>query len=235
MQPIMSLDALMQTLSAARLKPARRMDSVRTGLPAIDALLPDGKFALGAVHEVLSESPCLLLPLLLARSAMKFGKIVWCDPLRRFYPPAAARMGLPLDRLLIVRPAGGADLLWALHESLRCGGVGACVAPAARLTPLQVRRLQLAAERGGGVGLLMRPIQAISWPYAAASRWLLEPLPAAPAALAVRRWRATLIRAHGGQEGRSVVLEVERDNHHVRAIDPLADRPAAPQAAPASA
>ncbi|HID22329.1 MAG TPA: hypothetical protein EYP14_08000, partial [Planctomycetaceae bacterium] len=39
-----------------------------------------------------------------------------------FYAPGAVHGGLPLDRLIVVRPEGRRDRLWALEQSLRCVG-----------------------------------------------------------------------------------------------------------------
>ena len=59
-----------------------------------------------------------------------------------------------------------------------CRHVGAVVALFMhRPTRVEVRRLQLAAEQGGGVGILLRPnlINSGSNIYAAATRWLVSP------------------------------------------------------------
>src|SRR6516164_1752695 len=75
-----------------------------TGLACLDALLPEGGFACGAVHELLCDpthgSP-KTFALLLARAARgEAGEIVWSDPRRELYPPALAAAGVPLERLL---------------------------------------------------------------------------------------------------------------------------------------
>src|SRR5436309_3291067 len=96
---------LLRDLCRGRLDhPAR---TFATGLAALDNLLPAGGFARGAVHELLSDPavgpPPLLLGLLLARALD--GPVAWSDPRREFYPPAAAALGLPIERLLLLRPA----------------------------------------------------------------------------------------------------------------------------------
>src|SRR5881396_3004329 len=66
-----------------------------TGLALLDELLPNGALARGAVHEVLAdprEGTPMMFALLLAKAAAGDGAIVWCDPLRKLYPPAVVAM-----------------------------------------------------------------------------------------------------------------------------------------------
>jgi hypothetical protein len=155
--------------------------------------------------------------------------IVWCDPRRELYPPALAAAGIPLDQLLLLRPKTPEDEIWALAECLACRGVAATIAQPPPLSRVQVRRLQLAAERGGGVGLLLRPHDATATHHAAATRWLVEP---ARGERTVQRWRIQLIHGHGGRLHQCVYLEYSRDphtpeTHRLRALPQLAHRPAA--------
>jgi protein ImuA len=233
-QIVRSVNGILQTLAATCLARSGESSRLVTGFAAIDGLAPSGGFATRAVHEMLSETgaPSLVLPLLVARAAAPNGWIVWCDLDRQFYPPGAAAMGLPLERLIILRTAGEKEQLWAATECLRSAGVAACVMAQSRLTFVQARRLQLAAERGGGVGLLLRPANAVSRPYAAATRWIVRP---AAGERTVQRWVVKLIHGHGGRVGESVLLEVYRETHHVRAISRVAHRSGETKAAAASA
>jgi hypothetical protein len=231
---VSSANGLLRTLIASSDGVSGHRQRLLTHFSAIDELLPDGSLATGAMHEVLSttNTSAFLLPALLAKSAANFGQIVWCDFDRQFNPSAAAGLGLPMDHLLLLRPSRKTDELWAIAECLRCKGVGACVAPIARLTRVQVRQLQLASERGGGVGILLRPASAISWPYAAATRWMVRPQ---PGERSIQRCSVELIHGHGGRIGQTVFLEVHRETHHVRAVEALAHRQNPPKAETVSA
>jgi protein ImuA len=203
-----------------------------TGLEALDSLAPGGAWQCGAVHELLSPRGASLpksVALLLARAAQRDGgAIVWNDPARELYPPAVVGGEIDPRRFIFLRCSEPADLLWALAECLRCRGVSATVACVASLSRVQARRLQLAAERGGGVGIFMRPfLQGRQVPYAAATRWLVEP---APGDSGAQRWRMELVHGHGGQVGKSILLEVDRETRIVRASAAMADRPALPAA-----
>lgn len=214
-----------------------RCRSFRTGLDMLDKAAPNGAFQSGAVHELLwprqSTSP-QSLAVLLARAAQEVGgAIAWHDPERELYLPALSAAGINLRHLILLRCAKRADQLWALAECLRCRGIGATVACVQHLSQIEARRLQLAAEQGGGVGMFMRPcIPGKSVPYAAATRWLIAP---APGSENVQRWSVQLIHGHGGQIGKVLLLEVNRETRAVRASTPLADRPAVPAPARATA
>ena len=224
-----------------------------TGLRAIDELLPHDGFARGAVHEVLADpkhGTPRFFALLLARSAAfdggtafqpvnenlhglqtrATGALVWCDPRDELYPPAVAALGIPLNRLYVLHPRSAPDHVWAVAECLRCKGVSAIIAPVERLSRIEARRLQLAAEQGGGAGILLRPLDRHVSVYAAATRWLVAPT---RGRRTVQRWKVKLIHGHGGRIGQTVVLEHHRDTRTIEALPlrapaQLADRPARP-------
>jgi protein ImuA len=138
-------------------------------------------------------------------------------------------MGIPLDRMFLMRPRTGADEVWALTECLRCPGVGVTLGSPQRLSRTEARRLQLAAEAGGGVGILLRTEGRASAEYAAATRWRVRP---APGERTLQRWELQLIHCHGGQIGRTVVLEACRETtNSLHALSAVVDRPALPQTA----
>ena len=195
-----------------------------TTLDALDVAAGPKAFARGAVHEILcekGEGPPLFFATVLARAACGERAIVWSDPQRRLYPPAIAAAGIPLSRLLLLRPKNEKDELWALTECLRCSGVGVALACPKNLSTIEARRLQLAAERGGGVGILLRPASAASTPYAAATRWLVS---AIAGERTVQKWKVQLIHGHGGQVGKTVILEACRATNSLRVSETVGDR-----------
>ena len=207
--------------------------SFATGLEAVDRLLPGGCWGRGVIHEILwaqKQARPLFFAAWLARAAMgeeaHGGSVVWCDPRGEIYPPALASAGVPLERLFLLRPKSAEEEIWALGECLGCKGVAVTLAQPPMLSRIAARRLQLAAERGGGVGLLLRPQGAGAVHHAAATRWLVEP---ARGERTVQRWKIQLIHGHGGRLHQPVYLEYSRDwrqpqTHRVRATDQLGDR-----------
>jgi len=117
-----------------------------------------------------------------------------------------------------------ADNLWALDQALRCAGVAAVLAWPEKLDGRTFRRLQLAAEQGGGLGLLVRPEGVRHEPSWAEVRLVVEPLPAV-GPHAPRRLKVELLRSRGGASGGSVELELDDETHPLHLVSRLA-RPA---------
>jgi len=99
--------------------------------------------------------------------------LVLVDSLGDFYPPAMCRYGIPLDRLVVLRPQDARDAFWAVDQSLRCSAVAAVIAPLSRLDERASRRLQLAAESSGCLGLVLRSAGRVDKSFAAV-RMLVE-------------------------------------------------------------
>jgi protein ImuA len=80
------------------------------------------------------------------------------------YGPGIAAHGLDAARLVFVRAQGGADLLWAVEEALRCAAPSVIVADlgsAARQFDLvAARRLTQAARTSGAPAILLHPAGA---------------------------------------------------------------------------
>ena len=114
--------------------------------------------------------------MLAARSACCDGRtLVLVDRGQSFYPPAASACQLDLQNTIVVHPTSEKDECWALEQALRCSDVAAVVAWPQRLTGNAFRRLQLAAEHGGSLGLLVRPATARRESSWASVRMLVSP------------------------------------------------------------
>jgi hypothetical protein len=152
--------------------------ALATGFAQLDAVLPGGGWPVGAITELMPEAQgigelTLLLPALaqLGRAG-RFS--VWIAPPCLPNPLALERHGLALAQLLLVRTRDARTVLWVAEQFLRCPAIGAVLAWPAALDDRRVRRLQLAAETGGGCGLLYRPPAAAQQPSPAALRLRLE-------------------------------------------------------------
>jgi hypothetical protein len=177
---------------------------VRSGLKALDQTLPRGGLPVGAVTEILCGAAgvgATTLALSVARRAANGSRtVVVIDAHDDFYPPAAARLGIPIERFLVIRSRRTADTVWAMDQSLRCPAVGAVIAELDGLKPGESRRLQLAAETGGTVGLVIRPRLVCERTFAAV-RIALEPVPVDESAVrgnGVRRVRISVLKVREG-------------------------------------
>jgi len=102
--------------------------------------------------------------------------VFYIDTAGDFYPPAAVQLGLPLERLLVIRTKRNVDALWVCEQALRCPAVAAVVLPIRAMDTYVSRRLQLAAETGGGLGFLLRSAARGGHTFAA-TRLRIDPLP----------------------------------------------------------
>jgi protein ImuA len=190
------------------------------GIKAIDQHLPGGGLALGALHEVAGggngaihgAAAALFAAGIVARTR---GKVLWCLTRQDLFAPALAQAGLMPGRVIFVEASDEKSVLICFEEGLRHGGLGAVVAEVARLSMTASRRLQLAAEGSGTIGLAIRrwrrPAEAVDFgqPTASVTRWRVTVLPATPLpvpGVGRPRWQLELIRCRAGE---SADFEVE--------------------------
>ena len=243
-------------------------DCLSLGVSEIDEHLPWGGLAAGAVHELLDgDAPTsnstgkiggALNGAVTAFAAALAGKaqhararpVVWIAPRitarESLYAPGLAGFGLDPSDLIAVRvpPSSQegftATALWAMEEALRAPTVGLVCAEIEDMSLTASRRLQLAAETGGGMGLLLRRDMGNALPpTACVSRWRIAALPGGPAEYSnlpgATRWQAELLRARGGRP-KTWQLEWNDDGQDksqtaggFALVPPLRDRPLPPE------
>jgi hypothetical protein len=214
---VTELARLLEHPAIWRGRSAARAEALPTGYAALDACLPGKGWPRTGLIEILVPrfgigELYLLLPLLAAltgRPAARWS--VWIAPPLEPYAPALAAHGVTLDRVLVVRaPAGrlvAPESLWAFEQTLGSGACDIALAWAAtegsaRESPAgmrgprtrEIRRLQLAAERGKTLGVLFRPLRRASrQPSPAVLRMTVEPRPTGV--------RVALLKSRGGARG----------------------------------
>jgi protein ImuA len=211
------------------------------GLPEMDARLPGGGLAMGALHEVAGggngavdgAAAALFAAGIAARAK---GHILWCVLRQDLFAPALAQIGLSADRVVYVEAGDDKSLLACFEEGLRLGSFGGVVAEIGRLTMTNSRRLQLAAESSGTLALAIRRWRRqadaadFGQPTAAVTRWRVTVLPSVPLpvpGVGTARWLVELIRCRAGE---SADFEVEACNAqgYLGLPAELADRTAHP-------
>jgi len=206
--------------------PATKAGDIGTLGPPWDRCVPRGAVRPGLIVEWLTDHAgdgggalaCQWTRHFLERG----GALVIVDDDGEFYSPAAARYGLSLDRTIVVRPSNHKEVIWTLEQSLRCRGVAATWCRLARLADREFRRLQLAAETGGGLGLFFRPATARAEPTWADLRWLVQPVAGGTEfSSSGRRIRLELLHCRVGTGGAAVLLDID-DEGAVHLVPELA-------------
>jgi hypothetical protein len=152
---------------------------VSTGFPELDRVLPARGWPLAALIEMavpywgLGELR-LLLPAMVRLNRQK-RRIVWIAPPYLPYAPALARAGLDLQYVMVVDAQSG-NITWAMERLSSTRSCGMVLAWPTRLSELEARRLQLAAEAGRSIGVVLRAEDAGWRAPAAALRMEIEPL-----------------------------------------------------------
>ena len=200
-------------------KPARPWP---TGIDPLDRLLPEGGFLPGTLTEWLTDGAgtgAVTLALLAVRRTLQEigGALVVVDLQQEFHSRAAAQLGINLDQIILVRPATARDALWTLEQALRSAGAVISFGWIEQANNRTLRRLQLAAEVGGGLGMLIRPIAARRQPCWAQLRLVVRPLPAAESSSG-RRLRIELLHNHGEQ---AIHVELDDETGDVHLVPPV--------------
>ena len=127
----------------------------------------------GRVHEVMGMAADMFV---LAAAAHANAETIWIG-LRRDVEtlcPSGLQSYLNPESFLIIEGVSRGELLWAAEQSLRAeGGFTVVLEMPDSLSLYESRRLQLAAEEGGSLGLIILHGQPFA--SAAQTRWYCEP------------------------------------------------------------
>jgi protein ImuA len=192
---------------------AKRKVCLPFGEAEIDDVLPGGGLAYGALHEfagggsgtVDGAAAALFAAGVAARTK---GPVVWCMTRPDLFLPALAQVGLHPNRVIFVEAGKEEDVLASMEEALSFGGLGAVVGELVRLPMVASRRLQLAAERTGTMGIVVRrwrrqtEANDFGQPTAATTRWRVSVLPSEELpvpGVGRPRWFLELMRVKAGE------------------------------------
>lgn len=191
-----SLDRLLEHPAIWRGRSTARAEVLPTGFSALDDSLPGSGWPRAGLVEILVSrlgvgELSLLMPVLAALTRRPSAR--WCGwiaPPYEPFAPALAAHGLLLERLFI---ANAEKPLWAFEQALGSGACEAVLGWIDKPRAKDIRRLQLAAERGRTLGILFRTLQAARESSAAILRLVLQP--------AEQGVRVTLLKSRGGRRG----------------------------------
>jgi protein ImuA len=238
MRPPSALEALRVQVQQIEGRHRRAMTVLPFGIAAVDSRLPGGGLPCGALHEVAGggngaidgAAAALFTAGIVARTR---GKVLWCLTRPDLFAPALSQAGLKSDRVIYLEGGDEKTILTCFEEGLRHGGLGAVVAEVAHLTMTASRRLQLAAEDSGAIGIVLRrwrrqtEASDFGQPTAATTRWRVSTLPSTPlpvTGVGRPRWLVELIRCRAG-ESADFKLEACDDTGHLHLPADLVHRP----------
>ncbi len=244
--PIPSLADLRETLRAITGDGHRRRPVLPFGIGVIDDRLADGGLRLDALHEVAGAGPgwgddAAATLFMAGIAARAWGPVLWVVRRQDLFAPGLYQAGLDPTRLLYAEARDDAELLALMEEGLRHRGLGAVIGEARRVSMPATRRLQLAAEGGRTIALLLRRhgrsgardgregSEPFAVPSAAVTRWHVGCAPSAPlpvAGIGRPRWHLALVRQRSGDPFDTLV-EAPDDTGRIALPAVLADRSAA--------
>ena len=209
------------------------------GVETLDGALPGGGLRLGALHEVAGGGAGAVDGAVAALFAAGIvaripGPVLWCVTRPDLFAPALSQAGLDPDRVIYVEAGDEKTLMTCIEEGLRHRGLAGVVGEVARLSMTASRRLQLAAEQSGTLGLIVRrwrrATEAADFgqPTAASTRWRVSPLPSSPLpvpGIGRARWFVELIRCRAGECAEFTVEACDEKGRLALAAD-VADRSA---------
>jgi protein ImuA len=239
MLPSCQLDTLRETLRAIEGDGLKRRPVLPFNIAGVDERIATGGLRLDALHEVAPGSPGMgddaAATLFTAGVAARaWGPVLWVVRRRDLFAPGLYQAGLSPERLLYAEANDDAELLALMEEGLRHRGLGAVIGEVKRASMANTRRLQLAAEGGRTIGLLMKRHareggDPLAVPSAAVTRWRIAAAPSTPlpvAGIGRPRWRVELARQRGG-ESHQWTLEACDETGRLALPARLVDRPTA--------
>ena len=193
--------ALEQLLRASpQIWTSRQVGEVRardTGFSTLNSLLPGHGWPLSSLIELLPKSEGigemqLVLPAL-KKLCQEARDIVFVRPPHLPYPPALAKAGLPLNRIVWIDTESDEDARWVAEQTLRQGMAGAVLLWSDCTKDIALRRLQLAAREGEALAFLYRSPNVPVVASPAAVRMALSSAP--------RGLQVDLLKVQGGRAG----------------------------------
>ena len=192
-------------------KPSTDYRVPKIELGPITTAFPEARFPSGAIHEFLSIDPYCssatsgFIAFLVAAFMQRGRASIWISPSRTLFPPALVQYGIQPDKIIFIHLQKEADILWVMEEALACEGIAAVVAELPGISFTASRRLQLAVEKSGVTGFIIRQNPSGRQTNACLSRWKITPLSSDPnnelPGIGFPRWKIELLKIRNGRPG----------------------------------
>lgn len=181
------------------------------GIGDVVTAFPNGVFPTRGIHEFISSTPeqsaasdgfiSGLLAVL-----MKSGTCcVWISTSRKLFPASLRTFNVDPERIIFMDVSKEQDVLWIMEEALKCDGIAAVVAEIHTINLTESRRLQLAVEKNGVTGFILRKDERKAVNNMATARWKITPLPSYSEekmpGIGFPKWNVELLKVRNGNPG----------------------------------
>ncbi|PRY53282.1 protein ImuA [Arcticibacter pallidicorallinus] len=192
-------------------KPQESCTAERIGLGIMETAFPNGVFPTRGIHEFITAIPehsaasdgfiSALLAILMKNGA----GCVWISTSRKLFPASLRTFNVDPERIIFMDVSKEQDVLWIMEEALKCDGFCAVVAEITSLNLTESRRLQLAVEKNGVTGFILRKDLRKAVSNIATARWRISPLPSynedEMPGIGFPRWNIELLKVRNGNPG----------------------------------
>lgn len=156
------------------------LDTSSTGYDELDAAL-EGGFPKQGVVDISSTTGIgelrLLLPNLLTRQASGDRLMVFIAPPMQLNSEFLLEQGFDLNQVLIIQPETEKHALWSAEQCLKSGSCHSVLLWQQKLATHHVKRLQLAAEQGDALHVMLRQNRQLSLSLPVSLAMRLNPHP----------------------------------------------------------
>lgn len=178
--------------------------------PVLEAF-PNKVFPTGAVHEYISHSQASnaassgFIAGILGGLMKEGGYCLWISPEPVVFPVGLTSFGISPHRVLFVRVKKEQERCWAMEAALQVEGLAGVVAELSDLSFTASRRLQLAVEKSGNTGFVLRHRPRNLHPTVCVSRWQITHRtsyhPDNMPGVGLPCWQVELQKIRGGKPG----------------------------------
>ena len=189
-----------------------------TGYTQLSAELPGGGWPLGNLIEVLVQQPGIG-EMQLLRPALKHlsgRSVMLVQPPHLPQTAAWANWGCAPSCLLWVHAQRAADALWTAEQVLRSGTFGALLLWQDRMRNQALRRLQLAAQAGDTLFIVVRPLAAAEQSSPSPLRLVLQSTP--------RGLDVSILKRRGATHTETISLHLYPDTRFTEFDHAIMDR-----------
>ena len=166
-------------------------------------------FPVSGIHEFISHTvedvatTYGFIASILASLMQKGRACIWIGHTQAIFPPALKAFGIAPEKIIFIQLQKEKEMLWAMEEALRCDGLAAVLCEVKELSFTASRRLQLAVEKSGVTGFIVRTKPRNVGANACVTRWqitsLRTVLEEGMPGIGFPRWNVSLLKVRNGK------------------------------------